>query len=69
MIGKEKIKRIALITLAVIGLVACGNKSSSDKTEIGIIQYADHEALVNAKNGFIDELKNLGYVDGRGKEC
>lgn len=32
---------------------------------IGITQIIEHEALDNARQGFIDELKNLGYEEGK----
>ncbi|MBQ2671631.1 MAG: ABC transporter substrate-binding protein [Clostridia bacterium] len=32
---------------------------------IGITQIIEHEALNNARQGFIDELKNLGYEEGK----
>lgn len=32
---------------------------------IGITQIIEHETLDNARQGFIDELKNLGYEEGK----
>jgi putative ABC transport system substrate-binding protein len=44
------------------------NEKSSDNNDerlnIGIIQYVDHVALNVARDGFIDALKDNGYVDG-----
>lgn len=36
----------------------------SEPFEIGIIQYMDHVALDDARKGFVDALKDNGYVDG-----
>lgn len=69
----SKILAMAL-TLAVIILAAgCGPKTETgangsqtdaDKVTIGIIQYAEHVALDAAREGFIDSLKDQGYVEG-----
>ena len=32
---------------------------------IGITQIVEHEALDKARQGFVDELKNLGYEEGK----
>jgi len=40
------------------------SSDSSKKYSIGIIQYVDHVALNSAREGFIDALKDNGYVDG-----
>ena len=69
----SKILAMAL-TLAVIILAAgCGPKTETgangsqtdaDKVTIGIIQYAEHVARDAAREGFIDSLKDQGYVEG-----
>lgn len=42
------------------------NKQNKNKIfNIGITQIVEHEALDNARQGFIDELKNLGYEEGK----
>ena len=38
--------------------------SGEKKRNIGIIQYTEHVALDSAREGFIDALKDNGYVDG-----
>jgi len=40
------------------------SKTDSDKITIGIIQYAEHVALDAAREGFIDSLKDNGYIEG-----
>ena len=59
-----RIKR--LLMLVVVGLlslvlIGCGEK----KIEIGILQYADVLALDEARQGFIDGLKDAGYEKGK----
>ena len=45
-------------------LVACSNASDQDKVRVGILQYVEHPSLSAAREGFVDELKEEGYVDG-----
>ncbi len=72
---------LAVAALLVLGLAACsGNPDTSDagstsatstsgeKKVIGIIQLLEHAALDNARLGFIDALKEAGYVDGENIE-
>ena len=49
---------ILLISFAILKL-----QKKSSKINIGIIQIVEHESLEQAKRGFIDEMKNLGYKD------
>lgn len=41
------------------------NKDQNKILKIGITQIVEHESLNNARQGFIDELKNLGYEDSK----
>lgn len=41
------------------------NKDQNKILKIGITQIVEHESLNNARQGFINELKNLGYEDGK----
>lgn len=60
---KKLIKRIYLIPLLILLLlVGCKNNS---EIKIGIMQIVEHESLDSARQGFIDELKNLGYEEGK----
>lgn len=50
---------VALIGLSIFGVLQFQKKSHGLK--IGIIQIVEHEALDKAREGFIDEMKSLGY--------
>lgn len=52
---------ILVVTLSVFAILNLNRKSN--KLNIGIIQIVEHEALDKARNGFIDEMKFLGYND------
>lgn len=56
-----KLLSLLLIIMLVVVSTGC---TKEKKISIGIIQLADHVALDNARNGFIDALKDNGYVDG-----
>lgn len=59
-----RIKKILLLVVGVIlslGLISCNDS----KIEIGILQYADVLALDEAREGFLEGLKEAGYVDGK----
>lgn len=50
--------------LSAVTLAACGSGSSgSDSVKIGIIQYAEHDALTASREGFIEALAEAGYVE------
>ena len=57
------ITKIILIILLIILslLIILKIRKKEKKLNIGIIQIAEHESLDKARNGFIDEMKNLGY--------
>ena len=65
-------KTLALILSAVLGasaLVGCsGSEKSStgEKTyKVGVTQISDHPSLDNCRNGFIEGLKEGGYIEGQ----
>ena len=75
----KKINRgLALLTVVAMmaGVAGCGANNSSNsssngtdgadtkKLNIGIVQYMEHSALDSAREGFIEALKDNGYVDG-----
>lgn len=66
-----KFKKIALASLAflsTLALAACGSNSSSkseDAVSVGIIQYAEHDALSSSRKGFLEALEKAGYVEGK----
>ncbi len=57
-------KALVVIIVLLLTLLAVGCKGGGDTIQIGIIQQADHPALDASRNGFIDALKDEGYVDG-----
>jgi len=60
---KSKLLAILLMTgLISTALVGCGKKD--DVFYIGVCQYVEHAALDASYKGFIDALKEAGYVDG-----
>lgn len=64
---KKILKLTALVlalALACGSLAACSKKSGSDKIKIGVLQFGEFDALTNAYQGFVDGLKDAGYVDG-----
>lgn len=59
-----KIKRFIFLLLLfplIMTLASCNN----DLIVIGILQYVEHDALSEARRGFIDGLEEAGYVDGK----
>lgn len=76
---KKLAKTIAVLmaVMLVVTAVGCSNERETGKTEtnpstqttseklsIGIIQYMDHVALDSAREGFVNALKENGYVEG-----
>ena len=50
--------------MATLG--GCGGKKVESNTyRIAIAQYSDHLGLVAAKEGFIERLNELGYIEGK----
>jgi putative ABC transport system substrate-binding protein len=64
--GKRVLVAFAALLLVVLAAGCSGSGKSSDKAtlKIGIIQYMDHVALDNAREGFVKALADNGYVDG-----
>lgn len=65
----KKYMMASLVGVAAIGLMAgCTNKESSKKdgsVKVGILQYMEHKSLDEAREGFVAELKDAGYEDGK----
>ena len=59
----SKLIYTALLLCVLMLLVLKFQKKKTEKLNIGIIQISEHESLDKARNGFIDEMKNLGYKD------
>ena len=53
-----------LIVILAAGCSSSGKSSDKSDLKIGIIQYMDHVALDNSREGFIAALADNGYVDG-----
>ncbi|KAA9219736.1 MULTISPECIES: ABC transporter substrate-binding protein [Aerococcus] len=67
----KKYLRYLAAGLLTCTLAACsnqGNESSSEKVDVGIIQYMEHDSLQRAKEGFQDSLKEAGYEEGKNLE-
>lgn len=65
---KLTLKAAALVSLAFcLTFSACSGKSSKkskNSLKIGVIQLVEHPALDKSYQGFVDGLKEAGYVDG-----
>ena len=59
-----KIKNLMVLLLVLFGGLILSGCKDDDFIEIGILQYLEHNALSDARRGFIDELSEAGYVDG-----
>ena len=72
----RKICSFTLATAMIFTATACSSQSSEpaqngeeqtadgEQFKIGILQLMEHDALDNARNGFIDALEEGGYADG-----
>ena len=58
----KKFMMMLMAMMMCFTLVACGD-SDSGKTKIGVIQYAQHPALDQSYEGFMDALKEAGYTE------
>ena len=68
---KNKFKLLSILSEVILLSILCGcsdNKKNTGKDEeiyqIGINQIVQHSALDSAREGFIDGLREKGYVDG-----
>lgn len=50
--------------LLICGLLSLTSCSKSNKIKIGVIQLVEHQALDASYQGFVDGLKEAGYIDG-----
>lgn len=68
MVGKKRLGLIVLGLLAATNLVGCvkGEKTinKNELIKIGITQLVQHPALDSSREGFLEGLKEKGYVDG-----
>lgn len=67
----KKLVLTLLGLLLVLGLTGCGGgdqpakSQNQDQVKLGIIQIVQHPSLDAARQGFLDVLKENGYVDGQ----
>ncbi|MBR6079267.1 MAG: ABC transporter substrate-binding protein [Treponema sp.] len=60
---KKNLVIVASVLSAAVALAGCSKKSDG-KLAIGVIQLVEHNALDANYQGFVDGLKEAGYVDG-----
>ena len=60
---KKTILTVVSVVLLALVSTACSQRSKNPK--IGIIQLVEHPALDASYKGFVDGLKEAGYVDGQ----
>ncbi|CDD02933.1 aBC transporter substrate binding protein [Ruminococcus sp. CAG:382] len=67
---KTKIISLMLAALLMFCMLAACNDSTSDSNvkKIGVMQFAEFDALQKAYDGFVDGLKEAGYEDGKNIE-
>ena len=54
------------LMVAMLALVGCATSNDSkEQVHIGLLQYVEHDALSGARKGFIAELEEQGYADGK----
>ncbi len=64
----KNLKKIICLLPLLTSFFITGCSPKDSKVKIGIIQIVEHESLDSARNGFIDELKNFGYEEGKNVE-
>ncbi|MEI6188323.1 MAG: ABC transporter substrate-binding protein [Alphaproteobacteria bacterium] len=64
----KKIILFLSIGLMAIALIGCNSQQDTGKVKVGILQIIDHPSLNQSREGFIEELKNLGYTEGNNLE-
>lgn len=63
---KKIIISFVSLMVAMLALVGCATSNDSkEQVRIGILQYVEHDALSGARKGFIAELEEQGYADGK----
>ncbi len=55
------LKKLLYLFPLLMLIIFFGCQNNNSKIKIGIMQIVEHESLNDARNGFVDELKNLGY--------
>lgn len=65
---KKVMVSAACFALSAIMLASCGGESGKKVYKIGVTQIADHPSLDNCRNGFVEGLKEAGFVEGENTE-
>ncbi len=67
---KKKMMMILAGVMSVMMAAGCtgGNTTTGDLKKVGITQISDHPSLDNCREGFIQGLKNKGFVEGENLE-
>lgn len=63
-----KLLLLIISPIVIISMVLNGIGVNSGKIKIGILQLVEHDALDQARKGFVDGLEELGLVDGKNIE-
>lgn len=61
---RKKLSAVIAGLVLALSISAC----SGSKQKVGIIQFADHPSLDNCRTGFVEGLKEEGFVDGENIE-
>lgn len=68
--GLRKMMSAAVIGLAGLALMGCADDSGEaadteqDSVSVGILQFMEHNSLNAAREGFVSELEEGGFIDG-----
>ncbi|MFN2340041.1 MAG: ABC transporter substrate binding protein, partial [Halanaerobium sp.] len=59
---------VSVLTLVMIFLFTCSFSLAAQKYKIGISQFVEHPSLDLAREGFIDQLEEEGFIEGENIE-
>lgn len=62
---KKLLTSVLALGLALGLLVGCGSTTTSEMKKVAIIQLVEHTSLNTIKDAFDDQMKELGYEDGK----
>ncbi len=57
-------KKYVALAMAILLVLSMARALAQDKLTVGILQFAEHPSLDNCRNGSIEGLKQMGYVEG-----
>ncbi|MEG0315026.1 MAG: ABC transporter substrate-binding protein [Erysipelotrichaceae bacterium] len=62
----KKIIKLGVIAIAaVMTLTGCSQETNKDIKTVGLVQLMEHSSLNTIRESFMDEMKVLGYEDGK----